>query len=160
VALVPLVESAGAMTELAAIAGAPGVRALAIGEVDLAADLGLGDDAPDAVLWSLRTQLVVAAAAAGIAPPLGPVARDIDDLARFELVVRQLRGAGFGAVQAIHPTQVPVVQAVFTPTAEERAAAERILAQAADADGGVFVDDGGRMIDEAVLRSARRLLGS
>jgi citrate lyase subunit beta/citryl-CoA lyase len=134
------------------------VRSLAIGEVDLAADLGLGDGVPEAVLWALRTQVVVAAAAAGLAAPLGPVSRAIDDLEGFEAVVRRLRQAGFGAVQAIHPKQVPVVQAAFTPTPEERAAAERVVAQAAAADGGVFVDDDGKMIDEAVLRSARRLL--
>ena len=52
-----------------------------------------------------------------------------------------------------------MIQAVFTPTATELAAAERILHQADVAAGGVFVDDDGRMIDEAVLRSARRLLG-
>jgi citrate lyase subunit beta/citryl-CoA lyase len=159
VALVPLVEGASAVADVAAIAAARGVRTLAIGEVDLAADLGLGDDVPDAVLWALRTQVVVAAAAAGLAGPLGPVSRDIADLDRLETLVRQLRGAGFGAVQAIHPSQVPVVRAVFTPTADEVAAAERTLVQAAAADGGVFVDDDGRMIDEAVLRSARRLLG-
>jgi citrate lyase subunit beta/citryl-CoA lyase len=158
VALVALVESAAALVQLSAIASADGVRALAIGEVDLAADLGLGDDVPEAVLWSLRTQVVVVSAAAGLDAPLGPVNRAIDDVEGFAVVVRQLRQAGFGAVQAIHPKQVPVVQAVFTPTAEERAAAERVLAQAAAADGGVFVDDDGKMIDEAVLRSARRLL--
>ena len=159
VALVPLVESAAAVADVAAIAAAGGVRTLAIGEVDLAADLGFGDDVPDAVLWALRTQVVVAAAVAGRTGPLGPVSRDIADLDRFETLVRRLRGAGFGAVQAIHPSQVPVVQAVFTPTADEVAAAQRTLDQADAAAGGVFVDDHGRMIDEAVLRSARRLLG-
>jgi citrate lyase subunit beta/citryl-CoA lyase len=158
VALIPLVESAAAVLDVSAIAGADGVRALAIGEVDLAADLGLGDAVPDAALWALRMNVVVASAAAERHAPLGPVARDIDDLDRFAAVVRQLRQAGFGAVQAIHPKQVPVITEIFTPTADEIAAAERILQQAGQAAGGVFVDDDGRMIDEAVLRSARRLL--
>ncbi len=160
VALVPLVESAAGITDVTAIATADGVRTLAIGEVDLAADLGLGDDVPDAVLWSLRTQVVVACAAAGRSAPLGPVSRDIDDLARFESTARALRAAGFGAVQAIHPKQVPVINAVYTPTADEITAAQRIIELAEAADGGVFVDDDGRMIDEAVLRSARRILGT
>jgi citrate lyase subunit beta / citryl-CoA lyase len=159
VALIPLVESAAAITHAAAIASCEGVVTLAIGEVDLAADLGLGDDVPDAVLWALRMQVVVACAAAGRGAPLGPVSRDIDDLARLAVSVRQLRNAGFGAVQAIHPTQVSVVIAALTPTADELTAAEQLLAAAARADGGVFVDDAGRMIDEAVLRSARRTLG-
>ena len=135
------------------------MHTLAIGEVDLAADLGLGDRPPSAALWALRMQLVVACAAAGREAPLGPVERDFADLDAFEAVARDLHGAGFGAVQCIHPTQVPVVNAVLSPTADDVARAERVLAQAAAADGGVFVDDDGRMIDEAVLRSARRVLG-
>ena len=92
-ALIPLVESATALTDVAAIAASAGARTLAIGEVDLAADLGLGADVPDAVMWALRTHVVVAAAAAGLAGPLGPVSRDIADLARLETLVRQLRAA-------------------------------------------------------------------
>ena len=135
------------------------MRTLAIGEVDLAADLGLGDDVPDAALWALRMQVVVACAATGRSAPLGPVDPRHRGPAGFASTVHQLRHAGFGAVQAIHPTQVAVVNDELTPTADELAAAERLLEAAARADGGVFVDDAGRMIDEAVLRSARRTLG-
>ena len=156
IALIPLVESATAVTQATAIAACDGVRTLAIGEVDLAADLGFGDDVPDAALWALRMHVVVACAATGRAAPLGPVIRDIEDLSGFAAIVHQLHHAGFGAVQAIHPKQVAVVNDELTPTADERAAAQRLLDAAARADGGVFVDDAGRMIDEAVLRSARR----
>jgi citrate lyase subunit beta/citryl-CoA lyase len=158
IALLPLIESATAITDATAIGRVHGVRTLAIGEVDLAADLGLGDAVPDAALWALRIQVVVACAATQRAAPLGPVVRDVDDLERLEALARQLRHAGFGAMQTIHPKQVPVVQAVFTPSAEEVAAARRTLQQAEHANGGVFVGDDGRMIDEAVLRSARRLV--
>jgi citrate lyase subunit beta/citryl-CoA lyase len=47
---------------------------------------------------------------------------------------------------------------VLTPTPAEVERAQRVLGRAEAADGGVFVDDDGRMIDEAVLRSARRVL--
>jgi citrate lyase subunit beta / citryl-CoA lyase len=158
VALIPLVESATAITQATAIAACDGVRTLAIGEVDLAADLRLGDDVPDAALWALRMQVVVACAATQRGAPLGPVFRDIEDLTAFAATVHQLHHAGFGAVQAIHPKQVAIVNDEYTPTDEELAAAERLLDAAARADGGVFVDDAGRMIDEAVLRSARDIL--
>jgi citrate lyase subunit beta/citryl-CoA lyase len=158
VALIPLVESASAITQAVAIAACDGVRTVAIGEVDLAADLGFGDEVPDAALWALRMHVVVACATAGRAAPLGPVIRDIEDLSGFATTVHQLHHAGFGAVQAIHPKQVAVVNDELTPTADQRAAAQRLLDAAARADGGVFVDDAGRMIDEAVLRSARRTL--
>ena len=103
-------------------------------------------------------QVVVACAAAGRDAPLGPVERDFADLDAFGSLVGKLHGAGFGAVQCIHPTQVGVVNVALTPSADDVARAERVLAQAEAAGGGVFVDDAGRMIDEAVLRSARRVL--
>lgn len=158
VPLIALVESGTALLAVADIAAAGGVQTLAMGEVDLAADLGLGPRPPSAALWALRMQVVVACAAAGRDAPLGPVERDFADLVAFEAIVADLHGAGFGAVQCIHPTQVPVVNEVLTPSDAEVADAQRLLTQAAAADGGVFVDDAGRMIDEAVLRSARRLL--
>ena len=120
VALIPLVESATAITQVVAIAASAAVRTLAIGEVDLAADLGLGDDVPAAALWALRMQVVVACAATGRAAPLGPVIRDLDDLAGFAATVHELRHAGFGAQQAIHPKQVAIVNDELTPSGGRR----------------------------------------
>ena len=159
VALIPLVESAVAITEVTTIAASAGVRTLAIGEVDLAADLGLGDDVPDAALWALRMQVVVACAATGRSAPLGPVIRDIEDLSR-------LRGDRAPAPprrvrrRAGHPPQAGQ-RRQRRAHADGRTRSPRPSGSstaAARADGGVFVDDAGRMIDEAVLRSARRTL--
>jgi citrate lyase subunit beta/citryl-CoA lyase len=157
-ALIPLVESARAILEITRLAEADGVVTLALGEVDLSADLGLESTAAaEAVLWPLRAHVVVAAAAANRASPVGPVSIDIQDLDAFAESTRRLKAAGFGARQTIHPRQVAVVNHVFTPSEGEVAAARRLLELGA-ARGGVCVDDDGRMIDEAVLRSARRLL--
>ena len=157
--LVPLVESADAVDRCRQIAETPTVHTMAMGEVDLAADLGVASDAPPAMWWSLRTQVVVASAAAGRRGPLGPVNVDFHDLDAYRHETRQLRDAGFSGRQAIHPAQVAVINDVFTPSDDELARARRLLDLAAAAQGGVCVDDQGRMVDEAVLRSARRLLG-
>ena len=53
------------ITQAAAIAACDGVRTLAIGEVDLAADLGFGDDVPDAARWALRMHAALAHTATG-----------------------------------------------------------------------------------------------
>jgi citrate lyase subunit beta/citryl-CoA lyase len=61
----------------------------------------------------------------------------------------------------IHPGQVEVVNEVYTPDAHRVAQAQALLERydRALADGaGVLLDDGGRMVDEAVVRSARRVL--
>jgi citrate lyase subunit beta/citryl-CoA lyase len=158
VALCALVESAAAISAAAAIAATVGVERLAIGEVDLGADLRLGGEPLPDVLWTLRTLVVVAAAAAGGPPPIGPVPLDIHDTDRLRRSTHDLRRAGFWSRQIIHPAQVDVVHEVLTPTTEERERAAELLTLADAADGGVFVDARGRMVDEAVLRSARHII--
>lgn len=157
--LCALVESAGAFLELEAIARTPGVVVLALGEVDLVADLGVTPSPSGQELWPLRMQAVVASAACGLEPPIGPVDIDVRDLGGLRSSTLALRRGGFGSRQAIHPDQVPVIHEVLTPTSDELAAAARLLELADSAGGGVGVDDEGRMVDEAVLRSARRVLG-
>jgi citrate lyase subunit beta/citryl-CoA lyase len=158
VALAPLVESAAAVQRCGELAMAPGVHILAMGEVDLAADLGVSPQAPDAMWWALRSAVVVASAAAGRRGPLAPVSVDFRDVEGFRASTQQLRWAGFSGRQAIHPAQVEVINEVFTPSEAEMRHAHRVVELAEAANGGVCVDDDGRMIDEAVLRSARRIL--
>lgn len=153
-----LVESAEGIASVGTIAATQGVARLAVGEVDLAADLRLGSDPLPEVLWALRSQVVVAAAAAGLAPPIGPVSVELGDLDGLRGSTLALRRAGFWSRQVIHPSQVAPVHEVLTPTDAQLEEAEALLGRAVGADGGVFVGDDGRMVDEAVLRSARHLL--
>jgi len=161
VGVVALVESATGLLDAPLVARHPRVRNLAIGEADLTAELGLRPSADEHELWPLRLALVVASAAAGIDPPTAPVSTDFRDLDALRASTGALRRAGFAARSAIHPAQVAIINEVFTPSATEVAEAERLLERfdAAVARGnGVGVDDRGRMVDEAVVRSARRLL--
>ena len=153
-----LVETAATILDLANVAAADGIVALAMGEVDLAADLGIDPSPDERELWPLRLQVVVASAAKGLRPPIGPVHRAIPDLEDLRTSTMALRRSGFEARQAIHPAQAPIIEDVMTPTAEETQRAEKLLRLVEAAGGGVCIDDDGRMIDEAVLRSARRTL--
>lgn len=157
VARCALIETAAALLELPAMAATENIVALAMGEVDLAADLGVDPSPNEHELWPLRMDVVVASAAAGRQGPIGPVSTDIKDLYGLGHSTEALRRAGFGARQAIHPSQVPVINLAFTPTSKEVDRAEALLARA-QSDEGVWVDESGRMVDEAVLRSARRIL--
>jgi (S)-citramalyl-CoA lyase len=62
---------------------------------------------------------------------------------------------GFGGKAAIHPGQVAAINAAWTPSAADIAMARRILAAC---EAGVGVVDG-RMVDAAMARKARRLVG-
>lgn len=156
-----LLETAGGVLRAEAVAAAPRVVRLGLGEADLAAELCL-QPGPDRVeLWPLRSRAVLAAAAAGIAPPVGPTETALRDPDRLEATSRLLLRQGFRGRTAIHPAQVPVVNRVFSPTPGEVDAARDVvdrLAAAGRNGSGVAVTADGRMIDAAVARSAREVL--
>jgi citrate lyase subunit beta/citryl-CoA lyase len=160
VRLLPIVETAKAMRHVNALATAPRVHQLMIGELDLGAELGI--DPGDAEMFApLRMAVVVASVAAGISAPLGPVSPNYRNLEGFEAGTRVLARQGFAARPAIHPAQIPVINGVFTPAPREVERARRLVAEyeAAIAEGrGAIADEDGHMVDEAVVRAARRLI--
>lgn len=162
VAVVALVESALGLQQLDELAAHPRVSRLALGEADLAADLGVSPRA-EQVWWSLRTRAVVASSAAGLPGPTGPVHLDVRDLDGLRSTTLALREAGFSARSAVHPDQVPVIEQALTPTPEEATAARLRVTAWDDAvrhGTGVALDERGRMLDEAVVRSARRVVAT
>jgi citrate lyase subunit beta/citryl-CoA lyase len=159
VAVMPLIETARGLRDVDAIAEHPGVGMLQLGELDLAADLGLVPAPDESELAYARSRVVTASAAAGLLPPVAPVSPDFADLDGLQVSTERLRRLGFLGRAVIHPLQVPVVHDVFTPNPADVATARRTLAayEAALSSGtGVSVDEDGRMVDEAVVRACRR----
>ncbi len=160
--LVPLLESASAVLDARAIAASSSrVARLQVGEADLRADIGVtpGDDERE--LLAVRSLIVLASAAAGIDPPVGPVSTNFRDLDALRTSTDALARLGYVGRACIHPAQAAVVNEVFTPTAEAVEAASALVEafEAAQAAGqGVFTDESGRMVDLAVVRQARRTL--
>ncbi|MFJ8649786.1 HpcH/HpaI aldolase/citrate lyase family protein [Streptomyces sp. NPDC093546] len=159
----PLLEDAGAVLAAPAIAAAsPRVRQLQIGEADLCADLGMEPGPDERELLALRTHVLLASAAAGIRPPVGPVFTDYRDADALRRSTQALRRLGYRSRACIHPSQLPVVHEAFTPTPTEMDRARRLVDRyeaAVRAGQGVLTDDG-RMVDEAVVRAARRVLAA
>ncbi|GAA3203217.1 HpcH/HpaI aldolase/citrate lyase family protein [Actinocorallia longicatena] len=159
--LVPLLESAAAVLAAAELARAPRVVRLQLGEADLGADLGVRPGPEGLELLLARSMVVLASAAAGIAPAMAPVSTEFRDLDAFRASTERLRALGFAGRACIHPHQIPVVHDVFTPSADEIKAAEDVVGRytaALAAGSAVCVDAHGRLVDEAVVRSARRVL--
>lgn len=137
---------------------APRVATVSLGEADLSADLGVVGDAG---LAYARGRVVVAARAAGLPAPAMGVWTDLADLDGLRRDTVTGRAAGFFGRSVVHPSQVPVVHEVFTPDADEVAAARTLVAQmaAAEARGdGAFALPDGRMVDKAVVEAAHRTL--
>ena len=153
-----LVETAQGLLHAGEIAAAsPRLDALIIGYADLAASLGrsLGL-VPEMWLYAQETVLV-AARAAGVQAIDGPYLqiRDDEGLRRSAEHVRAL---GFDGKWAVHPGQLAIINATFTPLPEELARAEVILAALADIEGRGAVELDGEMIDEASCKLARDIV--
>lgn len=104
-----------------------------------------------------RSLTLFAAHAAGV-PAIETVYPDFRDLDGLAAYAARGRRDGFTGMMAIHPTQVPVINAAFTPSPEEIDHARRVVgAFAADPAAGALQLDG-RMIDAPHLKAARRLL--
>ncbi|RPK53533.1 Citrate lyase subunit beta [Streptomyces sp. ADI91-18] len=155
VALYALLESALGVERAYDIARAhPALRGLSLGEADLRADLGVTIEA--GLDWP-RSRVVVAARAAGLAPPAQSVFPDIRDLEALAVSCARGRALGFLGRAAIHPRQLPVIERAYLPGPEELAAAEEIVAAARRTPGAVALPDG-RFVDPAVLAGAERVV--
>ena len=134
------------------------VVGISLGEADLAADLGVRDEAG---LLYARSRVVATARAAGLPGPVQSVytnVRNTDGLRQSTEVGKNL---GFVGRSAIHPAQIPAINEVFTPTEEEVAEAEGLLARLEESAGkgtGAFVLEDGRFADKAVVESAHLTL--
>ncbi|MBV2356992.1 CoA ester lyase [Streptomyces sp. J2-1] len=152
-----LIESALGVEHAYRIATAhPALRGVSLGEADLRADLGVRDDA--GLDWP-RSRLVVAARAAGLAPPPQSVHPDIRDLDGLAASCARGRALGFLGRAAIHPRQLPVIERAYLPTPAEIEEAETVVKAAALTEGAQALPDG-RFIDAAVVAAARRTLSA
>jgi citrate lyase subunit beta/citryl-CoA lyase len=141
------------------IAQHPALCALGFGAEDYAGALGVPPD-PAALAWPAQKVLTCAHAYGLVCWGLAGSIAAVDDVAGFEHTVRSGRAMGFTGSVCIHPRQVPIVNRGFSPSADERAWAERVVAadEAASRAGlGALLLDG-RMIDRPIVQRARRWL--
>jgi citrate lyase subunit beta / citryl-CoA lyase len=104
-----------------------------------------------------RALTLLGAAAAGIAA-VDTVFVDFRDEAGLALECRAAERDGFTAKMAIHPAQVPIINAAFTPSPEAIEAARRIVAAFAAEPGAGVLGIDGKMYDRPHLKRAQRML--
>ncbi|MEV5327654.1 CoA ester lyase [Nonomuraea sp. NPDC052634] len=153
-----LLESAAGIVNAREIAAHPSVAGVALGEQDLASELGITDEQ---AMNHLRLQVVLAAAAAGLPPVPMSVYPDVKDEAGLLASCRAGRAIGMFGRTAIHPRQIPAIRRAFRPGEEETARAAEIVAAAERAEqaglGAVALPDG-RFVDAPIVARARRTL--
>ena len=140
------------------------LAAMSWGAEDLSAALGASSkydsDGSLAFTYKLARSLCLAGAVAAGVQPVDGVFADFRDHEGLRQEAEAARREGFTGKLAIHPAQVPVINAAFTPSKDEVRHAEAIVAAfEAHPDAGVL-SVGGRMVDRPHLVQARRVLDS
>jgi citrate lyase subunit beta/citryl-CoA lyase len=155
-------ETPAAMFALGSYAGVSArLEAITWGAEDLAACIG-GDNRRvdglyDDVYRLARALCLIAAAAAGVAA-IDTIFTDFRDAAGLAAECAAARRSGFTAKMAIHPAQIPAINAAFSVSHEGLAWARKVVAAFAEhPEAGTIALDG-KMIDRPHLTLARRLI--
>ena len=157
-------ETPAAMFQLGSYGGSKRLAGLTWGAEDLPAAIGAAtsreEDGRFTPPYELaRSLCLFGAAAAGVAPieTVYPAFRDLDGLAAY---AGRARRDGFTGMMAIHPAQVEVINAAFTPSEAEVEHARAVVAvfEANPGAGALSLD--GKMIDRPHLVQAKRTLAA
>lgn len=140
----------------------PRLRGITWGAEDLGAAVGASANREPSGEWTapyqLTRSLCLFAAYAAAVQAIDTVMADFRDLEGLERVCNAARRDGFTGKIAIHPAQVPVINAAFSPSAAELAHAQAVIdAFAAHPEAGTLNLDG-NMIDRPHLTQAERIV--
>jgi len=138
------------------------LAAMSWGAEDLSAALGASAktdaDGELSFTYKLARSLCLAGAVAAGVQPVDGVFADFRDDEGLRAEAEAARREGFTGKLAIHPAQVPVINAAFTPSDDDvRHAAAIVAAFEAEPNAGVL-SVGGKMVDRPHLTQARRVL--
>ena len=157
-----LIESPIGLERVSEIAAAsPRKTMLSLGMEDLAKDLEIDLTRPGYDLSWAHGRIVLAARAHGHMPyglveSVANIA-DLDSLVRIVAASRQFGYVGAGCV---HPSQVPILNEGFSPSADEIEKAREIVEayERAEREGTAAVVVHGRMVDIPIVERARQKL--
>lgn len=150
-----LIETADGLENAAGILRASDRIAFAMfGGADLAADLGVAL-AYEPLLYA-RARLAHAAAGAGV-DLLDVPCLAFRDAEAIETEARQARALGYTGKAALHPAGLDPIHAVFSPSEEEIAQADRIVAAYRASPNGLATIDG-KLVEKPVVRAMERIV--
>lgn len=159
--IIPSIESAAGVLGAARIAAGPRVRALAFGSTDFLRDIGGVASQDDHETLHARSHLVLVSRMAAIQPPVMSVFTRLVDLEGLRISSEAGRRLGFFGRSCIHPSQVPIVHRVFTPSSAELTEARMVVeaAESQESRGSPAVTlPDGQLVDRIVVLRARAIL--
>jgi citrate lyase subunit beta/citryl-CoA lyase len=161
--LIPIIETALGISNLSRICrSASRTKQLAFGAGDFTLDMGMVWTRSEAELLPHRAACVMESRAAGMEPPMDTVWADLRDAEGFIASARHAAALGFQGKMCIHPDQVALANAAFSPDEATVAQAERVVAafDKAESEGLASIQLDGQFIDYPIVQRARRVLGA
>ena len=160
--IVLVTETAEAMFHTGDYKGAPRVVALTWGAEDLADSIGAisnrNADGSYGFTYELARSLCLLGAATAGVTAIETIQGDFRDLDGLKARADMVRRQGYRGMLAIHPAQVDVINAAFTPTLEEIAEAQAVVDIFAANPGVGTIGYKGGMLDRPHLSRAQQLL--
>ncbi len=158
--ILALIETARGVVNVHEIAQAsPRLDALLFGAEDLIGDIGGVRTPSNREVLYARSKVAIVAAAFGL-QAIDQIFVDLHDQARLQAECQEALELGYRGKMAIHPTQAALIQAAFSPTPAQMAAAAQLVAayEAHQACGaGVFTLDG-KVVEAPMVKAAQQLL--
>jgi citrate lyase subunit beta/citryl-CoA lyase len=132
---------------------------IALGAEDYVTNMKTKRYADGMELLGARTQIVIAARAAGI-NAIDTVYTDVDNEEGFRREVELIKQLGFDGKSVINPRQIAPVNEIFAPTAQEIKKSADIIRAAKEAKerGLGVISLNGKMIDKPIVDRAERAL--
>ena len=162
VRLIAIAETAkGVLAAPDVAASTPRLRTLLLGPADLAHDLGIELTADGYELFAIRSQLVLAARAAGLEGPIDGPFLGLKDDEGTRTSAQWAKRLGYQGKMVLHPQQLPVVAEVFAPSADEITWAQTVVAAFAENEAkgiSAFKLDDGTFVDYPVVHRAQSIL--
>jgi citrate lyase subunit beta/citryl-CoA lyase len=138
----------------------PRLAALTWGAEDLSAALGATTNRDEtgefAFTYRMVRSLCLLAAKAAAVEAIETLHADFRDFKGLARIARTAQREGFTGMLAIHPDQVEVINAAFTPSLEDVEHARRVIAAFAGGAGVASLD--GKMLDQPHLKQAEHVL--
>jgi citrate lyase subunit beta/citryl-CoA lyase len=159
--ILPIVETGLGVANARAIADAgTRVRRLAFGAGDYAKDMAMNWTRAETEMAHARAEVVLASRAGGLDAPIDTVWIHIGDTDGCKTSAQVVADMGYQGKLCIHPEQIGPVNDVFTPSADQVAFAEKVVAafDEAEARGLASIQVEGYFVDYPIVDQARRTL--
>jgi len=160
--MILVTETAGSMFHCGDFAGAPRLVAMTWGAEDLADSIGAAsntnEDGSYGFTYELARSLCLLGASAATVVPIDTIHGNFRDLEGLKARALRVRREGFRGMLAIHPAQVEIINAAFSPSEEEIAEARKIVAIFEANPGVGAIGYEGGMLDRPHLSRALQLL--